>query len=555
LRSLPALVLAAAVIYGMVAAVQLLWVCDDAFISFRYAENLVHGHGLVFNVGERVEGYTNFLWTLGIAAGMRLGVDPVTFTGWAGLACFAATIALLALAGARIAAPGAAFVPIAAVCFAAHEHAQVFASGGLETSLFTLLVTAIVLATAAARGGWGLFAAGTLGVLATMTRPDGILWYGVAGARALWLARERRSAIPLIAVALPGLLFYAPYFAWKWSYYGYPVPNTFYAKSAHSPYPDQGLYYIGLYFGCYFVLVAGALAALVSCLRRAPAGGPPLRGRALPAVILGGVAVYLAFVAWVGGDFMFARFLVPLTPALYLGFDALRARWPGARFGIALLAVALAATLLRRYPAEEITTRPGGRRGVVEERLNYPPATTAAMREAGLLLRDVMAGQDSRVVITGAQAVWAYYGRFTLVIEGCTGLTDEHLAHLPLDARGPVGHEKSITRDPGYLLRRRVQFSLHLDPVPPAPDSYRHIAIGPVRGVIITYQNPIMRHLSGRPGVEFVDFEDYLDRYIAGIDARSDAEVASMYAEAKLYYFDYNDDPAREARFRARLAK
>ena len=37
---------------------------DDAFISFRYAENLANGQGLVFNPGERVEGYSNPLWTV-----------------------------------------------------------------------------------------------------------------------------------------------------------------------------------------------------------------------------------------------------------------------------------------------------------------------------------------------------------------------------------------------------------------------------------------------------------------------------------------------------------
>src|SRR5574341_680160 len=36
---------------------------DDAYISFRYAQNAIRGYGLVFNPGERVEGFTNFLWT------------------------------------------------------------------------------------------------------------------------------------------------------------------------------------------------------------------------------------------------------------------------------------------------------------------------------------------------------------------------------------------------------------------------------------------------------------------------------------------------------------
>src|SRR2546428_487360 len=65
-----------AVGYGTLQASRLGWTTDDAYISFRYADNLVHGRGLVFNVGERVEGYSNFLWTLWCALGIRLGYAP-----------------------------------------------------------------------------------------------------------------------------------------------------------------------------------------------------------------------------------------------------------------------------------------------------------------------------------------------------------------------------------------------------------------------------------------------------------------------------------------------
>jgi hypothetical protein len=60
----------AAVVTGAVLAAARFWVCDDAFISFRYADNLVRGHGLVFNLGERVEGFTNLAWTLWAALGL-----------------------------------------------------------------------------------------------------------------------------------------------------------------------------------------------------------------------------------------------------------------------------------------------------------------------------------------------------------------------------------------------------------------------------------------------------------------------------------------------------
>jgi arabinofuranosyltransferase len=54
-------------------AMQLAWLSDDGFISFRYAQNLAEGRGLVYNAGEYVEGYTNLLWTLALAGFMRWG--------------------------------------------------------------------------------------------------------------------------------------------------------------------------------------------------------------------------------------------------------------------------------------------------------------------------------------------------------------------------------------------------------------------------------------------------------------------------------------------------
>ena len=71
------------------------FVCDDAFISFRYAKNLVEGHGLVYNIGERVEGYTNFLWTLLLSAFMGLGLDVVVVSQVLGILFSLFTVLLL----------------------------------------------------------------------------------------------------------------------------------------------------------------------------------------------------------------------------------------------------------------------------------------------------------------------------------------------------------------------------------------------------------------------------------------------------------------------------
>ena len=88
-------VLALIVIGGIIGAWHLRWVCDDAFISYRYAENLAGGYGLVFNHGEKVEGYTNFLWTLVLSIASSSGFPLPQSSMILGLSCWA--LALLGL--------------------------------------------------------------------------------------------------------------------------------------------------------------------------------------------------------------------------------------------------------------------------------------------------------------------------------------------------------------------------------------------------------------------------------------------------------------------------
>ncbi|UCG32909.1 MAG: hypothetical protein JSU68_14745, partial [Phycisphaerales bacterium] len=137
------------VVPGMLLAAGTRWVCDDAFISFRYSENLVNGLGLVFSAGERVEGYTNFLWVMWTALGLRFGADAEVWSMAWGLIFYGGTIGLLAVYHRRVrrlvGATGPA-IPVAAFMAALHGDWNIWATGGLETSVFTFLcVSAYVL--------------------------------------------------------------------------------------------------------------------------------------------------------------------------------------------------------------------------------------------------------------------------------------------------------------------------------------------------------------------------------------------------------------------------
>ena len=78
------------------------FVTDDAYISFRYAANLAEHGQLVFNLGERVEGFTNFLWTVLLAAGIKLGLGPVATSRFFGVGFGVGTLALVVRMSLRL---------------------------------------------------------------------------------------------------------------------------------------------------------------------------------------------------------------------------------------------------------------------------------------------------------------------------------------------------------------------------------------------------------------------------------------------------------------------
>ena len=586
----------AAMAFGVVRAAGLSWTGDDAYISFRYARHLVDGHGLVYNVGERVEGYSNFLWTLWCALGLRLGVSAESWANAWSIACYAATIALLALLtverrrDARGGPPPDVWgaLPVAAILAASHREWAVFATSGLETSMFTLLVvtgyaacvqalreversdgSAAGVADPVAR--W-IVIAGVIEGLVCLSRPDGARFAVVTGVFLLWALRSPRRVLGY-AIAVAALV--VPYAIWKLAYYGDLLPNTFYAKSAARAWLGQGLIYIGLYAREYWALSAGFVAAVGVSVAAALAGrrgasaaeNPPTTGVAAAwrtaltlAAVIG--VTDLIYVAWVGGDFMNARFLIPTTPFLGLAVelalaDAVRVSGTrpslAARAWPALAGVAIALSTLRSRSAIHDFN---GVHGIVDERRYYPREARDHERRNGEDLRELFRGLPMRVAIPGGGAILGYYCEAPTVIETSAGLTDPIVAHQGLAARARVGHEKQATYR--YLIEtRRVQIYPWAHPV--LRDSLQpYIVLVPfryrdARGMVLNWDPPIMDEL-GRRGAEFPDFLHDLDGAIAELPRMSDAMVAEIYEKTKRFYFDAHPDPAREAPFRTRLA-
>ena len=305
------------------------FVTDDAFISFVYAKNLVEHGALVFNVGERVEGYTNFLWTLILAAGMAVRIAPEVSSRVLGTLCGALTLLVAARAMRRLrgaATPSPLWDVLPALILAGIPGYACWSSGGLETQLFTLLCTAgatayleVHLAEAPTAG---LGRAGLLVGLAALTRPEGYLLCGLLGLHRLIVKLRTGASLRERLVPTGGelrfiacfLLLTVPHLLWRRSYYGYWVPNTFYIKSSGGAAAwSQGLYYL-LAFARDQKLFVLPLLWAVGLVRRVDAGAQR-RYLALGAVTYLWTAAFLLYVVSVGGDFMgLYRFVLPIVP-------------------------------------------------------------------------------------------------------------------------------------------------------------------------------------------------------------------------------------------------
>src|SRR5215471_17413741 len=135
------LLLGAAAVVLVVHSLAYHFVTDDAYISFVYARNLAEHGELTFNLGQPVEGYTNFLWTFVLGIAMRAGIGPEVSSRVLGTACGVATLYVVFRLAERALGKRTLWAAIPAVLLACSSGFACWSSGGLETQLFTLLVT------------------------------------------------------------------------------------------------------------------------------------------------------------------------------------------------------------------------------------------------------------------------------------------------------------------------------------------------------------------------------------------------------------------------------
>jgi hypothetical protein len=453
---------------------------DDAFITFRYSANLANGHGPVWNVGEDpVEGFTNFLWMLWHAPFALLGLDLPTVAKLTSLVAGAAILVMLVRYGHRRGGLVAALV--AGGAFVLFLPTYFHITSGLETVAFAALVLRAVVVGLTALDGRPVRAwePPLLLVLAGMLRPDGVLAALPAFAVWFWLARrDKRTWLWSAGAAAVGL----GYFAWRWSYYGHPFPNTFYVKF--------GNVHAGqLWLETTVVLLAPLLALTAFLVVRKQTRQA---GVLLCATVVTAYATYV--VSGPTMDYLY-RFAFHAFPVLCLGAGlaagTLPWRWLGAAAGV----LAAGWVAVAGVQAPDLGTV-----------ANYGPDLARAHIPIGqgLARADVPAGR--RTLAVHDAGATPYYSGWTTI--DYIGLNDEPIAHGadPTDriiqahptvivVRSLNGHRPGtaygvhITKViQGYqqvaTIRMRANYYLHVFALPQWADQVR----GPVRAAAAAAQ-------------------------------------------------------------------
>jgi arabinofuranosyltransferase len=210
---------------------------DDGFIVFRYAENLVAGHGFRWNAtSSPSEGFSSTVSVVGVAGLIRTGMDPVVAQMVLNLAgAVAMTAGLLAACGIRTWAAPVTCLP--ALYVVTDPNFVVHTSRGLETLLFMAMAVLLILLAgrvvrAAAPRSRGFIGLALACLLLGLSRPEAPL---IAGAcwlvAALILWRRGEPLREMIAGTGVGIVGVAAYLAWRVWYFGAPLPTPYYVKA------------------------------------------------------------------------------------------------------------------------------------------------------------------------------------------------------------------------------------------------------------------------------------------------------------------------------------
>jgi hypothetical protein len=199
---------------------------------FAYSENIAHGHGVVYVPGgEHIDGASDLLYTFALAALVFVGIPVQAGAALLNGLGLGTIVLLIFLSWRRSGFDG--FWPAFAAVFVFLVTTPIFFLGasGFGTLAFTALIAITAFLATRTSGSSSLAALTLLGVsvaIAGMNRLEGFV---LAGLIVLAQAVATKSWRLVLIPGLTAVVIAAAWFTWRWSYFGYPLPNPFYKKS------------------------------------------------------------------------------------------------------------------------------------------------------------------------------------------------------------------------------------------------------------------------------------------------------------------------------------
>jgi arabinofuranosyltransferase len=298
-------------------------ILDDAYIFFRYAENVSNGFGFVWNIGEPpVEGYTSFFYLATLILGKSLSLNLESFAIIFGTVTSALTLFYVYFIYNHLYSENSktGSANIISVVILALSPAYAYWSGaGMETSFYSMFVvlTFYYFLKLPENSKASLLKGALFGLLCII-RFEAVLFFLVSlyylmkEDNSLFRFKIKKSAI-LFATSFA--IIFGTYFIWRWSYFGYFFPNTFYAKTGGGIQQVTGgfLYIIKalrLFYGFGWI----PIILVILFFRKSM-----FTNKAIFLFCIGLVSLLTTIL--IGGDhFHLGRFVLPVFPLLFVFF-------------------------------------------------------------------------------------------------------------------------------------------------------------------------------------------------------------------------------------------
>lgn len=418
------------------------WTLDDAYISMRYAENFANGHGLRFNPGQQaVEGYTTFLWVFLLGVGHWLGAPLPILAKVLGATFALGTLVLLAFTHRVIPGTTPRVSAIAVLMLGSAGMFNLWSMSSMEVPMVTFWALAAVFMHINSREKpYSLkrvsFAA-FLCALAALSRPEMVIVFLVCFVERLYCSVRDRD-LNFFYFGLVFTMFFLPFLVWRFWYYGYWVPNTFYAKvgANYMVQAQRGLEYLSKFCRATFFILAPGITGLFMI--------DALRQRFISVGIFGAIVlVDMVYIMVVGGDFMPAsRFLVPFLPmvcviaALTVGLLVRSS-----------LQVCVVVLIMVVYAQFHFYTAPDHKRRTITGNVGRNGKVVGEWMRENL--------PEDAVLATNTAGSIPFYSKLQCI--DMLGLNDAHIAHRELESlgMGALGHEKG---DGKYVLDQKPDY-------------------------------------------------------------------------------------------------